>query len=65
MLSFADVMHFLADEFSRLRAGRLALTFCRACALDGSSLWHDTLPPNQRSPDSIGRQWGLGRNESS
>lgn len=48
MFAFANVVHFLADEFSGLRAGRLAL-FCVFVSLSGGFFvadipWHSFLP---------------------
>src|SRR6185312_6385197 len=43
VLALADVLHFLAYELARLRAGRLSLTFILASPLDRSLLWHSNL----------------------
>ena len=44
MLSAADLMDFLADEFARLRGRRLAGTLVPARLLDRSFVWHGLLP---------------------
>jgi len=40
MFALAHVMHFLADEFTRLRAGRLSFLFIFASALDCFTFRH-------------------------
>jgi hypothetical protein len=40
MFALADVIHFLLDEFTRLRAGSLALALVLPCPLQCLFLWH-------------------------
>src|SRR5690348_13789702 len=40
VLSFANVMHLLADEFTRLRRRRLAFALVLSCSFDGFFVWH-------------------------
>jgi hypothetical protein len=42
MLAFADVMHLLTNEFTRLNAGRLAFTRVLTRTFDGFSFRHKT-----------------------
>ena len=42
MLAFANVMHFLADEFSRLRAGRFSFARVLVCTFDDLFFRHKT-----------------------
>ena len=56
VLSFADVIHFLADEFARLRRRGLALTGVAPRALNRGFFWHgipfaDELPGSRRGSD--------------
>jgi len=50
MLSLADMVHFLTDELTGLRRGRLPFTFILARPLNCFFLWHDNslLGPNDQ-----------------
>jgi hypothetical protein len=43
VLAFADVMDFLANELTGLRARRLALPFVPPRSLDSFAFWHEFL----------------------
>jgi hypothetical protein len=43
MLAPTDVLHFLADEFTGLSAGGLALTFIFPCSFERCFFWHDLI----------------------
>jgi len=53
MLALAHVMHFLADEFTRLRAGRLSFLLIFSSALDRLTFRHKG-PPLAEASSSIG-----------
>src|SRR5439155_13383774 len=46
VLALADVLHCLADKFTRLRGGRLALALVLAGPFDGFLLRHGSPPPS-------------------
>jgi len=44
VLSMANMLDFLADKLSCLRARRFAFPFVAACSLDGFLFWHGCVP---------------------
>ena len=53
MLSFTNVMHFLADEFARLCAGRFPFSFIALSSFKSLFLWHDLSPPMAHLFDDV------------
>ena len=53
MLSFANVMHLLTNEFARLRRGGLPLARVLSCSFDSFLFWHRSPPVSLGSGASM------------